>query len=124
VKIYTDGRSINNPGPSYIGVVIKEGRREIKRISKKIGEMTSNEAEYRAVIEGIKEAIKMGAKNVEILTDSELIVKQIKGEYKVRAENLKKLNKKVKSLISKFEKFSIKHIPRDKNLAHNVMEEG
>ena len=122
LKIFTDGKTINNPGPSYIGVLIKEGEKEIRRIRKFVGNGTSNEAEYMAMIEGMREALKLGAKDVEILTDSELVVRQMRGEYKVRAKNLKRLKKRAESLLKKFESFSITHIPRKENPAHKVAE--
>ncbi len=78
----TDGASRGNPGPAAIGVTIKDKRgRLIASISQRIGRATNNQAEYRAIITALEEATRLGAKQVDIKMDSELVVKQINGEY-------------------------------------------
>ena len=114
--IYTDGASSGNPGPASIGAVIKDGRgRIISRISQSIGHATNNQAEYRAVIAALEEAARLGAGEVDIKSDSELVVKQIKGRYRVKKATLRPLYQKVVQLIGSLEAFTITHIPRTQN---------
>ncbi|GAH88486.1 unnamed protein product, partial [marine sediment metagenome] len=85
VVIYADGASRGNPGPAAIGAVIKDERgRLIASISQRIGKATNNQAEYRAIITALEEADRLGARQVDIKMDSELVVRQINGEYRVK----------------------------------------
>jgi len=114
--IYTDGASKGNPGPSAIGAVIKDGQgKVISRISRSIGHTTSNQAEYRAIIAALEEAARLGAGKVDIKSDSELVVKQLKGRYRVKKATLRPLYQKVVQLIGSLEAFTITHIPRTQN---------
>ena len=114
--IYADGASRGNPGPAAIGATIKDKRgRLITFISQRIGRTTNNQAEYRAIIAALEEAIRLGAKQVDIKTDSELIVKQINGEYRVKKATLKPLYRQVKRLQNQLKGFTITHIPRHQN---------
>ena len=114
--IFADGASRGNPGPAAIGVTIKDERgRLITSISQRIGKATNNQAEYRAIIAALEEAIRLGAKRVDIKMDSELVVKQINGEYRVKKVTLKPLYQRVKQLQSSLESFTITHIPREQN---------
>ena len=116
VVIYADGASRGNPGPAAIGAAIKDERgRLIASISQRIGRATNNQAEYRAIIAALEEAIRLGARQVSINLDSELVVKQIKGEYRVKKATLKPLYQQVKQLQGLFESFTITHIPRREN---------
>jgi len=125
--IYTDGASSGNPGPSSIGVVIQDGQgRVISRISRSIGHTTNNQAEYRAIIAALEEASRLGAEEVEIRSDSELVVKQLKGRYRVKKATLRPLYQKVVQFIGSLETFTITHIPREQNaqadsLAHRAL---
>ncbi len=114
LKLFSDGASSGNPGPAGIGVVITDGEQEIE-ISKPIGIATNNIAEYRALIAGLEKAIELRAEAVEIYADSELLVRQIKGLYKVRDEDLLRLWKKTNDLLRRFKSYSINHIPREEN---------
>jgi len=115
-KLYSDGASRGNPGHSGIGVVIKdENSKIIKKISQYIGRGTNNVAEYIALIVGLEEAAKLGVKALEIFLDSELLVKQLKGVYKVKSEHLKPLVFLVKYLSNSFPEITYKYIPREKN---------
>ncbi|MDO8281418.1 MAG: ribonuclease HI family protein [Thermodesulfovibrionia bacterium] len=116
-EIYCDGACSGNPGKSGIGVVILfHGSKENElRISEYIGEATNNIAEYTSLLKGLTEADSSGVKKVRVFMDSELVVKQIKGEYRVRNENLKLLWVKAMKLIDKFEKFEISHVRRELN---------
>ena len=116
VVIYTDGASSGNPGPAAIGATIKDGQGNlIATISRPIGKTTNNQAEYRAVIAALEKAIEMGATHVELKADSELVVKQIKGRYRVKKATLKPLYQKVVQLIGSLEAFTITHVPREQN---------
>lgn len=112
--LYSDGASSGNPGDSGIGVVIKVGERKVE-LSEYIGRTTNNVAEYTALLRGLEKAKNLGMDSIDILLDSELLVKQIKGEYSVRSEFLKPLFDKVTSLLKTFRSYSIKHVSREQN---------
>ena len=115
--IYADGASRGNPGPAAIGAIIKDERgRLMTSISQRIGRATNNQAEYRAIIAALEEAARLGARQVEIKTDSELVVKQIKGEYRVKKAILKPLYQQVKQQQGSLEGFTITHILRQQNI--------
>jgi ribonuclease HI len=114
--ICADGASIGNPGPAAIGATIKDEQGKlVARISQRIGTTTNNQAEYRAIITALEKAINLGAKQVELNSDSELVVRQIRGEYRVKKATLKPLYHRVKQLQSQLEGFTITHIPRQQN---------
>ena len=118
VIIYTDGAADPNPGPAAIGVIIKDEKGNIiNSISKYVGHTTNNKAEYLAVIEALEEALKLGATSVDLKSDSELVVRQITGIYKVRKEELKLLFQKVKQLQNSLRNFQVTHIKRNRNKA-------
>jgi ribonuclease HI len=114
--IYTDGASSGNPGHAGIGIVINDREdRTVGRISSYIGIYTNNYAEYAALIRATKIAIFFKTKDLKIRTDSELVVKQIKGEYKVNSENILPLYEEFMNLKRKINSFRIEHIPRSLN---------
>jgi ribonuclease HI len=114
--IYTDGAARGNPGPAGIGVVIQNDKGEvIQEISGFLGQATNNVAEYTALTTALEKAVALNAQEVQLFTDSELIVKQIKGEYRVKNEGLKPLYQKAKGLIQQLGSFTITHVPREKN---------
>jgi len=114
--INTDGASRGNPGPSAIGITIKDENRELlASISKGIGKTTNNQAEYSAVITALEKAIALGVSGVELRSDSELLVRQINGRYRVKSVALKPLYARVVELRNRFEHFTVKHIPREQN---------
>ncbi len=122
VVIFTDGAAKNNPGPAAIGAIIKDTQgNNISTISQSIGKATNNQAEYRAVIAALEKAIALGANQVEIYSDSELLVRQINGQYRVKKASLKPLYQRVKHLQNQLEGFTITHIPGEENTeAHNL----
>ena len=122
VIINTDGASQGNPGPAAIGAIIKDEQgRVITSISQGIGRATNNQAEYRAIIVALENAIKLGANQVDMRSDSELVVRQINGQYRVKNAALKPLYQKVKQQQSQFAGFTITHIPGWGNTeAHNL----
>ena len=116
VTIWVDGASRGNPGRAAIGVIINDEQGELMaRISQRIGTTTNNQAEYRAIIAALEKAIELGATHVVINSDSELVVRQLNGRYRVRKAELKPLHQKVKQLQSSLEEFTITHIPREQN---------
>lgn len=116
--MYTDGGSRNNPGPAAVGVFIETLH---KQYGHYIGEKTNNEAEYEAVILGLRKIKQIIGKEkakqaeIEIYLDSEFVAKQMNHEYKVKEENLQKLFLEVWNLMLDFGKIAFKHIPREKN---------
>jgi ribonuclease HI len=112
-----DGASKGNPGPAGVGVVIYDPSGAIvEKLGQALPESTNNVAEYKAFITGLKLARKLGIKNLSIRTDSELVAKQISGEYKIRKPELAELAAQVNSLLREFESYTIKHIPRELNV--------
>ena len=116
LTLYTDGGARGNPGPSAIGVVIYgAGEQPIKQIGECIADGTNNQAEYKALIRGLKEALDLGATEIKCFLDSELVVKQLTGKYKVREPQLQKLIVEALKLSNKFLKVDFSHVPREKN---------
>ncbi|MBA1335969.1 MAG: hypothetical protein HPY66_1788 [Firmicutes bacterium] len=124
--IYTDGGSRGNPGDAGIGIAIfDEEENLVAEISRYIGTQTNNIAEYYALVRALEEALTLNAKSVEIYLDSELVVKQVNGEYKVKNEGLIPLYGIVKAYLDKFEKYSIRHVRRENNkLADKLANRG
>lgn len=116
LKTFTDGGARGNPGPAALGVAIyNEQFALIKEFGEYIGETTNNQAEYRALLAALSETHTMGADEVECFLDSELVVKQMKGEYRVKNAELALIYMKIWNLVKKFKKVSFRHIPREKN---------
>ncbi len=114
--INTDGSAEPNPGPAAIGATIKDEQGKLlTTISQRIGRATNNQAEYRAIIAALEKALSLGANQVDIRSDSELVVRQLNGRYRVKKASLKPLYQQVKQLSSQFEGFNITHIPREQN---------
>lgn len=119
--IYTDGGARGNPGPAGIGAVFWSQDFQGNRIklnediSKFIGEATNNFAEYSALIAALEQALAMPFKKVICYLDSELVVKQLNGQYKIREESLKPLAARVRDLTQKFNSVSFTHVHREKN---------
>lgn len=114
--LFTDGGARGNPGPAGIGVVImNQDKKVIKTIKKYIGEATNNQAEYEAIKAGLTEALKMNPHEIECFLDSELVVQQLNGKYKVKDKDLQQLFSDVQDLI--FMKFvTFHHVPREQNI--------
>jgi ribonuclease HI len=111
--IYVDGASRGNPGHASFGICIQDEKGEIlKEVSQYIGENTNNVAEYSALKCALEVAQKMGAKKLNIFTDSELVAKQFNGIYKVKHENMQSLMSQIRELEKHFETVIVTHIPR------------
>jgi ribonuclease HI len=116
--IYTDGGARGNPGPAGIGVAIYDAERQlVAEIAEYLGETTNNQAEYRAVIAAFKKAADLGGEELEFYLDSELVVKQLNHEYKVKNKDLAPLFLTIHNLSLGFQKISYRHIPREQNAA-------
>lgn len=114
--IYIDGASKGNPGRAGAGIWITDGEgRKILEVSRYLGHKTNNEAEYWALLLGLKEARRLKGKSIQIFTDSELVERQINGVYRVKDLNLKALHKRVLQNLETFSSFEIRSIPREEN---------
>jgi ribonuclease HI len=124
-----DGGSRGNPGPSSYGVVIRDPRGEIvARLKKYIGRMTNNVAEYYGLIAAMDYAQSHNIRSLRIESDSELLVKQMRGQYKVKSEDLRPLYERAKKMSQGFESFKIEHVYREQNreadaLANEALDE-
>jgi ribonuclease HI len=116
VILFTDGASRGNPGPSSIGAAIVSATGDtVMEISKPLGIQTNNYAEYMALLEGLLACAEGGVKKVTVRADSQLMIRQMKGEYKVKAEGIIPLHQKCQKVARLFEKVTYVHIPREEN---------
>jgi ribonuclease HI len=114
--LYADGASRGNPGDAAIGAVLYAPEGEVlAEVSEAIGEATNNVAEYRAVIAGLEAALEHGVERLVVRLDSLLLVRQIRGEYRVKAPGLRPLFRRVLALTGGFTSFSIEHVRRESN---------
>lgn len=113
--LFTDGAARGNPGPAAGGFVIFEGSKILAREGKFLGNATNNQAEYNAIMFGLEKALELGIAEIDCFLDSELVVKQLKLEYKVKNRDLAPLFLKVWNLSKKFKKIKFHHISREKN---------
>ena len=118
-ELYTDGGARGNPGPAGIGGVVNyvnsEGQKVQKEFKEYIGEATNNQAEYQALLKGLHLAGELGIRELSVKMDSELIVKQLRGEYKVKNADLKPLFAEALKLTNKFASVTFDHVLREKN---------
>jgi ribonuclease HI len=116
VTVHVDGGARGNPGPAAAAAVVTDANGEILTdASQVIGRATNNFAEYRAVLLGIETARALGATEVDVVGDSELVVKQVKGEYRVKNADLKPLHAQVKAALAELDDWSIRHVRREHN---------
>ncbi len=114
--VNVDGGSRGNPGPAAVGVVVQDADGGVlEEVGERIGDATNNVAEYRAVLLGIERALALGATELELVGDSELIVRQVKGEYKVKDASLRELHGEVKRALVPLESWTIRHVRREAN---------
>jgi ribonuclease HI len=114
--LWSDGAARGNPGPAGIGAVLKTRDGEpIARVSQYLGTATNNVAEYRALLRGLDEAIRCGVTEIEVRADSELLIKQLKGEYRVKDEKLKPLYQEAKQRLAQFQRYRLTHVRREYN---------
>jgi ribonuclease HI len=119
--LYADGASRGNPGPAAIGAVVYDPvGGVVAEVSEAIGETTNNVAEYEALIAGLDAALDHGVDRLRVCLDSLLLVRQVRGEYKVKAPGLRPLHRRVMALAGRFGAFSIEHVRRE----HNTVADG
>ncbi|MGQ0570209.1 MAG: serine hydrolase, partial [Armatimonadota bacterium] len=122
LRLFIDGASRGNPGPAGLGVVVHDGRgRVVAEIAEFLGETTNNVAEYRALLRGLQDADTRGASELEVYADSDLLVKQLQGSYRVKSANLIPLHAEALQALSEFRQWRIAHIPRMKNAAADAL---
>ena len=127
---HIDGGARGNPGPAGYGVVIEDAaRRRVAELSQFLGHRTNNYAEYMGLIASLEYAVARGYKALEVISDSELLVKQINGQYKVRNLALMELHRQAKALMGKLDWIKVHHVLRGKNkeadaLANRAMDQG
>ncbi len=128
VEIFIDGGARGNPGPAACGVALLRDGEVVLERGKYLGEATNNVAEYEGLLLGLELAAQLGANEVRINSDSELLVRQIEGRYRVKAAHLKPLYRKAKKMLDQFSAYFINHVPREMNkiadgLANRAMDE-
>ena len=118
----TDGGARGNPGPAGVGFVLEavDGT-PLVRGGRFLGEATNNVAEYEALLWGLDVALERDVTSVEVFCDSELLCKQISGQYRVKHPNMKPLHARAVALLSRFESFSVTHVPRSQNVAADAL---
>jgi ribonuclease HI len=121
VTVFTDGGSRGNPGPAAIGGVILAGEKTLEEFSAYIGDKTNNQAEYAALLAGLERAAKFTDVAVNCVLDSELVVKQMRGEYKVKSPELRKLVHQAKHLEEKFKTVTYEHTMREGNVRADAL---
>lgn len=116
VVVSTDGGARGNPGPAGIGAAITtRSGRLLAQVSEAIGHATNNVAEYTAVVRGLERAAELGARRVRVRADSQLLVEQLKGVYRVKNPTLQRLHAEVRALVRRFERVTFEHVPRERN---------
>ena len=116
VVVNVDGGARGNPGPAAIAAVVQApGGEVLEERGEQIGKATNNVAEYKALLLGIERAAALGALELELVGDSELVVRQVKGEYKVKDATMRELHAEVKRALEPFESWSIRHVRREHN---------
>jgi beta-lactamase class A len=122
LRVYIDGASRGNPGPAAVGVVVYDGEgRVLAEVGERIGDATNNVAEYHALLRALDEARERRASEIEIRADSDLLVRQVTGAYKVKSPNLAPLHAQALQALREFAKWKISHIPREKNVAADAL---
>ncbi len=114
--VHVDGGARGNPGPAAIGVVVSNREGEVlDELAERIGVATNNVAEYQALLKGLERAAALGAREVEIVNDSELVAKQLTGAYKVKHPSMKPLHEQAISALRGFDRWRIRSVPRAEN---------
>ncbi|MDQ6878619.1 MAG: ribonuclease HI family protein [Candidatus Dormibacteraeota bacterium] len=129
LRLFTDGAARGNPGPAALGVVIEDDQgMRLRGLHRYIGKATNNEAEYHALIEGLKAASDWHPDRLEVYLDSKLVVEQINGRYRVKKAELQPLHKRAKELLDSFGEVVVAHVERERNrgadaLANRALDE-
>ncbi|HKG02822.1 MAG TPA: ribonuclease HI family protein [Conexibacter sp.] len=120
--VHVDGGARGNPGPAAIGVVVSDpDGGVVEQLGEPIGETTNNVAEYRALLLGLERARALGAEEVEIVGDSELVAKQVNGQYRVKHAGLKPLHAQALHALGRFDRWRVRTVPRAQNAAADAL---
>ena len=124
--LWTDGAARGNPGPAGIGVMLKTRTGKVLVAEgRSIGHATNNVAEYRALLHGLEKALELGVRRVEVRADSELLIKQLKSEYRVKNQGLRPLFEQAAAMLRRFETVRLTHVRRQHNAeADRLANEG
>ena len=122
VVVHVDGGARGNPGPAAAAAVIStpDGE-ELAEAAERLGTATNNVAEYRALLLGLEKAREVGATEVEVVNDSELIARQVTGQYKVKHQDMIPLHREAKAALAGFERWSVRTVPRDQNAGADAL---
>jgi ribonuclease H / adenosylcobalamin/alpha-ribazole phosphatase len=121
-RLHTDGGARGNPGPAGIGVVLESEAGEVMgEIARGIGVTTNNVAEYTALIAGLELALDKGVSELDVRVDSELVVQQVRGRWKIRNDRLRALAVRARALLGRFESVSVAHVPRELNAGADAL---
>lgn len=120
--VHTDGASRGNPGPSGAGALLstRDGS-VVREVVVPLRPTTNNVAEYEAVLAGLRAALEEGARTIELRADSQLLIRQLQGIYKVKAEHLQPLHEEARRLLGRFRKVELKHVPREENAGADAL---
>jgi len=122
IRVYSDGAARGNPGPAGAGAVLTDSAGNvIARLGRYLGRQTNNVAEYEGLLLGLKHARELGYREVEVRADSQLLIRQLKGEYAVRHAGLKPLHAEALRLLRGFDRFELQHVPREENALADEM---
>ncbi len=122
VRVFSDGAARGNPGPAGAGAVLTDSAGNVvARLGRYLGTQTNNVAEYEGLLLGLKHAQELGYRAVEVRADSQLLIRQLKGEYAVRHAGLKPLHAEALRLLRAFDKVDLKHVPREENALADEM---
>jgi ribonuclease HI len=125
ITIFCDGGARGNPGPAAIGAVVLDASTEpptvLARVSDYIGVTTNNVAEYRALVAALEAAAPLHVRTVRVRADSLLMIKQLRGEYRVKHENLKPLHAEARALLAAYDVVDLQHVPRAQNVEADAL---
>ena len=122
LRLFSDGAARGNPGPAGAGAVLMDAEgRVVARLGRFLGIQTNNYAEYMGLLLGLKHARSLGVKELEVLADSELLIRQLQGRYQVKSPTLRPLYEEATALLAQFPRVKLTHVPREKNKAADEM---
>ena len=122
LKLFSDGAARGNPGPAGAGAVLMDSEgRVVARLGRFLGVQTNNYAEYMGLLLGLKHARNLGVKDLEVLADSELLIRQLQGRYQVKSPTLRPLYEEATALLEQIPRVKLTHVPREKNKAADEM---
>jgi ribonuclease HI len=122
LRVYSDGAARGNPGPAGAGaVLLDDAGNVVAELGRYLGDQTNNVAEYEGLLLGLRRALVLGASEVEVLADSQLVIRQLAGVYRVRNAGLRPLFDEAKRLLARFRRVELRHIPREMNGAADEM---